>query len=524
MTALARVQPSRPNSIGELFECYGQLYRWLALTTLGVGTFAVLLVSTIINVAIPSIMGAFGVNQSEAQWLSTGFLASATISMLMSSWCLNRFGVRNTLVYPTLLFTSSSLLAAMSPTIDILISARILQGFSYGFFLPLATYMAARIFPAEKQGLAMGLFGLIAVMGPAIGPYLGGIAVDTLGWRSVFLIPLPMTLISLPMALRYLPGRDLSIDAGRFDWKGLFWLTLAIVSLLVGLSNSLKYGWNSDFLLFCWSVALVTTVLFLARQRRISAPLMDLTLFRDRNYVLSAIISALLGSALFGVMYVVPLFMQVVQELTPTQAGLALLPAGAILVLAFPVSGYCSDRLPSHWLIITGMLLLAYSITLMMDVDRFTALPTICWWLVLGRLGMAMSRPALYRTAFITLHPAQLAQASGSINFIRQLGGAFGVNLTSMFLERSTNQNMDYIVSLQTANNAQLEAAMSELIPELHQAGIAPAFQESLAGYVIGNEFYRQAMTMGFQDTFFVTGVVMLIAIIPGYMLRTPKT
>lgn len=511
---------SPSDSIEALFERYGERYRWLAVATIGVGTFAVLLMSTIANVAIPSIMGSFGISQSDAQWLSTGFLASATISMLMSSWCLNRFGIRNTLVIPTLIFNGSSLLAAMSPNSDVLIFARILQGFSYGFFLPLATFLMTRVFPPEKQGLGMGLFGIMAVMGPAIGPYIGGIGVDTLGWRSVFLIPLPMTLISLPLAFIYLPGRDKSIDAGKLDWQGLIWLTLAIVHLLVGLSNGQKYGWDSDFVMLCLAVAVITALGFLYRQRCVQAPLMDLSLFKDRNYALATIVSALLGAALFGVMYIVPLFMQTIQQLTPTQAGLGLLPAGLVLVIAFPISGHFSDRLPPHWLIVTGMLLLGVSIILMMEVDRFTAFAAICWWLVLGRLGMAMVRPALYRAAFISLQPAQLTQASGSINFIRQLGGAFGVNLASMYLDRSTSFHLDHIISTQTASNPHTQELIAQLIPELHQVGIESALQEPMAVYILGNELYRQAMTMGFQDTFLITGIAMFIAIIPGYMLR----
>ncbi len=512
-----------PESIDALFERYGEKYRWLAVATIGAGTFAVLLMSTIINVAIPKIMGAYGISQNDAQWLSTGFLASATISMLMSSWSLARFGIQNTLVMPTLLFIASSLLAAFSPNSELLILARTLQGFAYGFFLPLATYLMARVFPPEKQGLGMGLFGIMAVMGPAIGPYIGGITVDALGWRSVFLVPLPMTLLSLPLAFLYLPGRDSSINPGRLDWQGLIWLSLSIVHLLVGLSNGQKYGWNSDFVIYSLVASVITGLGFIIRQQRSRHPLMDLSLYKDRNFALSAIISAVFGAALFASMYTAPLFMQAIQELTPTKAGLALLPAGLVLTIAFPVSGVFSDRLPSHWMVISGMLLLGYSSAVMMGADRFTAFATICWWLLLGRLGMALVMPALNRAAFSTLPPQQLSQASGSINFARQLGGAFGVNLTSVYLDRTTSFHLDYIVATQTSDNPQTQDMMLKLMQGLHEIGADQSLQEPLAGYLLSSELYKQAMSLGFQDTFLATGLVMFAAIIPSYMLRNAR-
>jgi len=263
-----RLQPKSPGSIESLFERYGERYRWIAIATIGLGTFAVLLMSTIVNVAIPEIMGAYGIGQSDAQWLSTGYLASSTVSMLMSSWCLNKIGIQNTFFWATLVFIGSSILGAASPNADILIFSRVIQGFSYGFFLPLSMYLMTRIFPPEQQGLGMGIFGILAVMGPAVGPYIGGITVDSLGWRAVFFIPLPLAILSLPMAVLFLPGADKSLKAGKLDWQGLIWLSIAIVHLLVGLSNGQKHGWNSDFVAFCLVITVISGLGFFTRCRQ----------------------------------------------------------------------------------------------------------------------------------------------------------------------------------------------------------------------------------------------------------------
>lgn len=520
-------KPSQPSprrdatvSIEALFERYGESYRWLAIGTIGLGTFAALLMSTIVNVAIPEIMGVYGIGQNDAQWLSTGYLASSTLSMLMSSWCLNRVGIQNTFFYATLVFIGSSILGAASPNTEILIISRVIQGFSYGFFLPLAMYLMTRIFPPEKQGMGMGIFGILAVMGPAVGPYIGGITVDSLGWRAVFFIPLPLAILSLPLALIYLPGPDKTLKTGKLDWQGLAWLCIALVHLLVGLSNGQKYGWSSDLVIFCLAVTAITTLGFVYRQQRGRNPIMDLTLLQDRNFLMSVIVSILFGAALFGSMYTIPLFLQSVQELTATKAGMALLPAGLLLTIAFPICGRLSDRVPPHWLIVGGMLLLSYSAGIMMQADRFTAFATICWWLILSRVGMAMVMPALNVAAFSTLAPAQLTQASATINFFRQLGGAFGVNLTSVYLDRSTSYHLDYIISTQDAANPQTQAMLSQLVPGLHQAGIEQAYQEPLAAWILTKELYEQALSLGFQDTFLITGICLFFTLVPSYLLK----
>jgi EmrB/QacA subfamily drug resistance transporter len=506
-----------------LFERYGEGYRWLAVATIGLGTFSVLLMSTIVNVAIPEIMGSFGIGQNEAQWLSTGYLASSTVSMLMSSWCLTRFGVQNTFFSATLFFILTSLLAGMSNTNELLILARALQGFCYGFFLPLAMYLMARIFPPDKQGTGMGIFGILAVMGPAIGPYIGGLAVDALGWRSVFYIPLPMALLSLPLALLYLPGRDADSPKQNLDWVGIGWLSVCIIHFLVGLSNGQKYGWNSDLVVFCLTVATIAGLGFVYQQQRSASPLMDLSLFKDRNFRLAAYVSALFGGALFSGMYIVPLFLQSIQGLTATKAGLAMLPAGLLLTIAFPISGRLSDRLPPHWMLISGMLLMAYGTGVMVQADQFTGFVLICWWLVLSRVGMAMAMPALSVAAFSTLPQHQLTQASATSNFIRQMGGALGVNLTSVYLDRSTSYHMDYITSTQHAANPQTTSMLTQLTPALHDSGVEQALQEPLAAWILSRELYRQALSLGFQDTFLIAGIAVLAAIIPSFMLRHIK-
>ena len=466
-------------SIESLFARHGDRYRLLAIAAVGAGTIAVMLLSTIVNVAIPQIMTAFQITQSEAQWLATGYLASATVSMLMSGWCLRRFGTRDTFIMSSLVVLASSAVCGASPNAGVLISARIVQGLAYGFFLPVAMYVMTRVFPAERQGFAMGIFGILAVFGPAVGPYFGGIAVDHLGWRWVFFLPLPLSLVSLPLALLYLPGPDKNETVGRLDWIGLIWLSLAVSLLLLMFNSGSRLGWQHWSTLTCLTGSAITALMFYRRQRHTDSPLMDLELFQNRNFCVAGAITFLYGGALFGGMYLIPLFLQTAMGMSPIDAGLALLPAGIILGLAFPICGNLSDRLPPHWMILSGMLMLGISFYIMKWADSTTALVTICWWLVLGRIGMAVAMPALSMSAFTTLPQQQLTHGSATINFTRQIGGAFGVNLTSVFL--------DYRLDLHTSAAA------------------------------------AQPLTEAFHDTFIASGVLILATMLPSLLLKPRK-
>ncbi len=508
------------DSFESLFEKHGEKYRWLAIAAVGSGTFVALLMTTIINVALPEIMGAFGIDQSEAQWLSTGFLASSTISMLISGWLVNRFGVQSAFFFPSLLFIGASFMASISPNNDMLIVARVFQGFAYGFYMPIAMYVMSRIFPPEKQGVGMGIFGILAILGPAIGPYVGGLAVDAYGWRSVFYLPLPLALISLPLCLWYLPGATDPKDKTRLDMKSVAWLSIAITLILVGLSNGQKLGWDSSFVIGSLLVGGFAAFAFISQQLVSDSPLLNLTLFQYKSFTYAALISVLFGAGLFGGMYASPLFLQIIQGVSATEAGLAMLPAGLLLTIAFPVVGYFSDKVPQYLLVMAGMAVLAYGTALMVFADQFTPFWTICWWLVLSRIGMAIVMPPLSMASMSSLPPQLLTQASGSINFIRQLGGAMGVNLTSVILTRRTSKHMDYINSLQNEENVQTQTMLSQLVPELHQSGVDTSLQEPLAAWIMQKELYTQAMTLSFQDTFFIMGMVLAVGIIPAYMLR----
>ncbi len=521
------------------FERYGEKYRWLVLMSVGLGTLATLMASTSVNVAIPTIMGAFGIGQDKAQWLSTGFLAASTVTMLMSSWCIKRFGIRATFFLSMIIFIFSSFLAALSNNIELLIFSRVMQGFASGFLLPLIMILISAVFPSNKQGLGMGVFGILAVMGPAVAPYVGGIVIDSFNWRTVFLIVLPMAIISVPLGLSLLPehqipkrktpkyikassdpsSTDEKISNDNFDWLGITLLTISISVTLYALSNGQRQGWLSNSTLINITIGITTGIAFIWRQYHASSPLLDMRLFKSQLFCQGAIISFMYGAFMFSTMYTVPLFLQTIQNITPTNSGFALLPGGIVMMLVFPISGALSDRYPPHHIIAAGLLFFAFSTWIMINANNQTALIDFIFWIIIGRIGMALIMPPLNNVVVSDMPKELVNQAAGAVNFFRQLGGALGVNLISIILERQTYAHIDYITSTQHQGNSATMSFIANLQPELQQIGIESSQQNSVAVWILGKELYKQGLTHGFQDTFMVTTILTILTLIPTYIV-----
>lgn len=507
---------NKPNhSFDSLFAQYGERYRWLAVLTIGIGAITTAMSSTSVNVAIPPIMGAFGITQSTAQWISSGYLAASTITMLVTAWMIESLGIRRTVLGALALFSASSVIGSMSNSIEVLIGSRILQGAASGIFMPLATYVMSRVFPPEKQGTAMGLFGIIVVMAPALGPYLGGLLVDAFNWRMAFLLPLPLAIAGALLTLQFMPEREQSGPISRLDYISISALSAGIFVLLLALSKGQSKGWTSDFSLSCYCLFFIASTLFIYRQKHAQKPLLDLSLFSYPGFIPASIVAAVFGAGLYSSFYLAPLFLQNIQGLSATEAGLVLLPGGIMLGISLPIAGRLADKISPRFLIAMGIFLFAYSCWLTAAADFRTPFIIFTWWVIVGRIGMGFIMPPLTVASFRHLPIEKLSQGSGASNFIRQFGGALGVNLCAIYLERRSSFHMGHILAEQNEGNQQSVFAVQQIMPYLQQLGIDYLQQIELASGIMGREFYRQAATLAFQDTFALSALLFTLLIVP---------
>jgi EmrB/QacA subfamily drug resistance transporter len=427
-----------PHSRAALEQRFGARYRWWVLLTVMVGTMAAIMASTIINVAVPDISRVFHLGQERAQWLSAGFMAAMTLSMLTTPWLLARFGYRRTYVGVVLLLLAGGVIGGCSPWFTLVLAMRVLEGLAAGVLQPIPAIIVMRAFEPHERGKAMGIFGFGVVLAPAIGPSVGGVLVEWFGWRSIFFVVTPFCIAAVLLARRFLsihgPDDTPPVRHGaRLDLRGLALVAIVLLTLLngmVGLHGADQ--WVGYTLL---AVSAATLVGFIAYQRRAAQPLMELRLFEHQAFAMGSVVAFIYGMALFGSTYLVPVFMQLALHLPPSQAGAVLLPAGLVLALTIPVAGRLVDRVAINRIVATGLLLLAASFLLMVAVGPLTPLIWITLWAVIGRIGLGCVLPSLNLGAMRGLPDAFIPHGASTINFMRQLGGAVGISLVGIVLE-----------------------------------------------------------------------------------------
>lgn len=452
--------------------------RGVALTIM-LGTTSVVLATTIVNVVLPDIMRDFAVDQGRVQWLATGFLAAMAATMLTTAWWVRAYGLRRTYMVALLVFVAVSLAGGFATSIDALILSRIAQGAIAGVIQPLAMIALFEVYPPEERGTAMAAYGLGVVLSPALGPALGGLLGQFFGWRAVFFVSLPLCLAALALA----PTRLACFERGdaqrpAFDGLGFMLLCAFLLFVLGGLAHAQRHELSPAGLAFVVAGTLVCAAAFLAWELRRSHPMFDPRVFRDPVFAAAAAVGFAYGMGLYGSTFLVPLFVQTVSGFSVMEAGILLLPGGLLLALSIPPAGRLTDRHSPHYIVCAGLVCFALSFLLFAGSTARTGFWALAAWIAVGRLGLAMMIPALNAGAVQGLPLAQIAQGAGALNFVRQLGGAFGTSLLSLLLQWRL---------------------------AVHQQETAAALE---------------ATTRAFHDSFIAVGLVFLSVLLPGWRIR----
>ena len=417
------------------------------------GTMASIMSSTIINVAIPDMSLHFTLGQERAQWVSSGFMVAMTVSMLTTPWLLTRYGYRRTYAATMWLLLAGGVVGGVSNNFDVVLLARVVEGLAAGVVQPIPAIIILRAFEPHEQGRAMGLFGMVVVLAPALGPSIGGVLVDLFGWRSIFYMVVPFCPVSLWMASRYVPttapgGVASNKDGATLDWRGLLLASVTTLGLLNGLValHDAAFG-QAAALLGGSSIALAAFVWW---QRRLGlglpegsanadsnrqAPLLNLALFSHRQFAMGSIVAFIYGTALFGSTYLFPVYMQLGLGLSASTVGTMLLPAGLVLAVTIALVGRLADKQPAYRLVTIGLALLALGFALMVTVGLKTSIWVILVWAIVGRMGLGFVLPSLNLGAMRGLPPDLIAQGASAINFLRMAGGATGVSLCAIVLQ-----------------------------------------------------------------------------------------
>lgn len=505
-----------------IIRLYGQIgprYPWFVTIVSVLGSFATLLTATIVNVAIPDIMGALGMTIDEAQTLVSAFLAAGTVTMLTTAWCIRAFGIANTYVFCISVFIASSVLGGVAATAETLFLARLLQGAASGVVTPLSMVLIAQVFPVAKRGMGMGLMGVGTVLAPALGPTIGGYLVDNLSWRWVFYMAIPFALVSVPFALALFPAREERGPRPPFDWLGLVLCSAFLTALLVALTQAQSEGWHDDRVVIASAVSVIALVGWVAWDTRVAQPLLELKLLRNGRFASAALVTFTVGVGLYGTTYVFPLFLQGVSRLIPTDAGLLMAPAGLAMAALFPLSGYLADRVSARGLVTVGLALVAWACWLMRDADAFTPILDMLVWYAIGRLGIALIFPGLNAAAVNALPLDLIPSGSGMINFVRQLGGALGVSALSFVLIERGAEHQLRAMETQTWDNSAMMELLRLAQEQLAYLGLVgyQAFEMSFT-YVLA-VVHAQSDMLGYRESFIALAAVLALSILPTWTM-----
>jgi DHA2 family multidrug resistance protein len=474
---------------------------------------------TTVNVAVPDVMGAFGIGQDVAQLMSSAYMATMTAGMLINAWVSGVLGERRTFVGSQIFFSIGAVLGGMAPNEDVLIAARLLQGFSAGIAQPLVMATIFMVFPPERRGSAMGIFGLGVVFAPAIGPTLGGLMIEYFSWHHVFFISLPFCALAAVMGLIFMPTRAMPRTIPAFDWAGFALLCVALYGLMMGIADGQREGWASDLIVFRLTLGVAASVAFVLWELYTPRALMDVRLFGNLEFAATALIALIFGAGMMGSTYVIPVFVQTCIGFTPLQAGLMMMPAGLMLAFIFPLAGRMSDAIPAGTMIGGGLLLFALGFVLMVGADVDTTFWTLVGMIMVSRLGLGFINPSLNASSLKALPADKVRQGAGVANFMRQLGGAFGINLVVAFFEVRTRLHADSLTATQHWGNHTTERLLHQVEQLLQRSGLPYQQQKAGAQEFLSSMLNLQAQVMAYSDTFIIIAIVAAAALLPAALL-----
>jgi EmrB/QacA subfamily drug resistance transporter len=507
------------DDIDALIARHGPSYRWFVTFAAITGAVAMVLSATIVNVAIPSVMGAYGIGQDRAQWMATAFIATMVASQLLSAWLVRALGEKLAFMVINGVFLIGTAITVTSHAFEFVIFGRVLQGFSAGTVQPMVMALIFRIFPPQRRGLAMGVYGTGIQLAPMMGPMMGGLVIDALSWREIFLVPVPFCLISVVLGLMFLPGGLTARDLPKFDWTSFILLVASIVLLLTAGANGQRFGWTSNTLIMLTLMGLCTGAMFVWLQLKSASPLLDFSLFRNAQFASAVTVGFVFGIGNFASNYIVPVFVQQVQGFTPGLSGMLLVPAGILVISTTPLFGRLTDRFPAHILVMIGISLFACGNFLMSRADVNTTFWTFAAYIIVARFGMAMIMPSLSASALRALTPEQLNKGSGTVNFCRQFGGAVGITSLVVFAEQRTQFHSEALTATQTPANLTSQQMLDQVGALMGKAGLPEGLTDSGALHYLGEVIKAQALTQGFQDGFIMISVVFALALIPAWIL-----
>jgi DHA2 family multidrug resistance protein len=503
---------------------------WFIALTVTLATFMELLDTSIANVALPNIAGGLASGEDEATWVLTSYLVANAVVLPLSAWLSEVIGRKRYYLICVALFTVSSLLCGLAPSLGMLIFFRILQGIGGGGLAPVSQAILVDTFSVEKRASAFAVYGQAAVLGPALGPTLGGLLTDSFSWRWVFFINIPVGLLSLFLTSQLVHDppvmQERTVKArragARVDFVGILLIAVGFGCLEVVLDKGQRDDWfESTMICGFFAVALVALIATVWWERRQANPVVDLSLFGERNFVMANVFYFLFGFVLIGATVLQPEMLQSLFGYTATQAGLSLSPGALLLAFLIPITTKFIPWAGAKKLIFAGFAIIAgsmwYYSTLDLDASFWQ---TVAPRLVLG-VGLSFLFVPISSVAYSRLPKDKNNKASSLTNLFRNLGGSFGISFVTTMLAR--RGQFHQTVLAEHINNTDPVALDSfhHLVRTLESAGLSAQAATVKAQALTGQLLDQQVSILSFLDCFWLLGIVALIGVPLAFLVKS---
>ncbi|ALC85759.1 MULTISPECIES: DHA2 family efflux MFS transporter permease subunit [unclassified Bacillus (in: firmicutes)] len=469
------------------------------IAILFVGAFIAFLNNTLLNVALPTIMTEFKVKPSIVQWLTTGYMLVNGILVPASAFFVQRFSNRKLFITAMVLFTAGTALAAFAPEFWVLILARMIQAAGSAMMMPLLMNVMLTAFPIERRGSAMGMFGLVMILAPAIGPTLSGFILEHYEWRVLFEIILPFAIIVLLFAIFKL--RNITPNSKvNLDVFSLILSSIGFGALLYGFSTAGDKGWDAPIVYGTIIVGFISLIVFVWRQLKLDEPMLDVRIYKYPMFALSSVISIVVSAAMFSGMILTPLYVQTIRGISPFHSGLLMLPGAIAMGLMSPITGKLFDKYGARVLAITGLIITTIATYLMSDLAQDSDYYYIMAVYTIRMFGMSMIMMPIMTNGLNQLPMNMNPHGTAMNNTLQQVSGAIG---SAIFL---------------TIMNAKMESSAKVLATEAAAAGKVPTNTEGLVQFQA--ELGMKAMLEGINFTFFIATLVTVVALILAFFVK----
>ncbi|MFH1033951.1 MAG: DHA2 family efflux MFS transporter permease subunit [Pseudomonadota bacterium] len=499
--------------------------KWLVTITVMTGTIMAALDTSIVNVALPFMRGNLGASVEEITWVTTGYILSNVIVMPIIGLLSDLFGRQRFYMLSVVFFTLASALCGLAWDLPSMVFFRVLQGVGGGALIPVSQAVLRETFPPEEQGMAMGIYGLGVVMGPAFGPTLGGWLTDNFSWPWIFYINVPVGALNLFLVQRYMKDPPyMARQKGKIDLLGLFLLTVGLGSLQLMLEKGHREDWlESDLIRVLVALTISGMALFIWRELKIERPAVNLRLLKNITFAAGTFLGSCLGVALFASLFLVPMLLQQLLGYTALDSGLVLMPRSLAMALSMPLAGRLYNRLGPRLLIAGGMLISAYSFW---DFGRLS-LQVGFWDLLVPQvwqgLGFGMIFVALSTVSLSTISRPQLTAASGLYNVVRQVAGSVGTAWAATALTANTIAYRSELTQHLTPYGTVARDWLAGVGGALISRGAQMAQASAQALRLLEGQLERQAMMLAFNRVFFMFLLMFVICMPLALLLRQPK-